>query len=110
MNENEIEPMMKRITRFQNLRARELQLGALLRELSHADPEGPRKKNPYTGDHNESRCVREVAIWFTQTIVGDPAVNKTLTGLNIPADEFGEFIENQLKKQAAKIRQEIDAL
>jgi len=114
MNYQEAQQQSARIALYRKLEARREQIVAAIAAIQEKwdtpEKKGPCGQGPFTGDTRESRRVRDITIYFTQTRGGAEGVTATLRELHIEAFEFGHYIISALEKQRAEIDKQMKAL
>jgi hypothetical protein len=105
MTHPEMKLLEERGAKFRQLNERRIQINILLEKITAHDPTGPHGQGPFTGDTRESRLIDTLSIDFSPTFGGSPAVSQYLLGLNIRASVFGNFLEQQLRAELAKVEQ-----
>lgn len=115
MNEHEVAQQKKRLETYDRLRERRSEIREALDLVTGqrriAPDTNPKDINfPFTGNTRESRRVLALNIDFTSTLGTAPPMSLKLEDLNIPAWEFGRFLETCLKAQLDAINAEIEKL
>ncbi len=110
MKSHEVVLLRKKLVAFNELETRLNAVNMLLNRIQADDPDGPCGQGPFTGNTRESRRVHDLTIGFTKTLGGAPAVSMSLSGLNIYAGKFEDFLVHELKIEAEKIAKAMDEL
>lgn len=110
MKPNEVQVLTERIAKYNAHADRVAVIGRILDYMRTPLEDAPCGQTPFTGNIRESRDVHSLAIQFSPTRGGASAVGMHLERLQIPAYEFGRFIEAQLEKQRTKLAGEMDAI
>ncbi len=110
MKTHEVKLLREKLVKFNELETRLNAVNMLLNRIQADDPDGPCGQGPFTGNTRESRRVNDLVINFSKTLGGSPGVSMSLSGLNIYAGKFEDFLVHELKLEAERITKSMDEL
>lgn len=98
MKHNELKEQLARITKYRELEKIRNEIAAALKAVTEPWKDtGPCGQGPFTGNWRESREVRHMRIWFSETRGGAQAVDLQIGSMHISASELGRTLEAMLR-------------
>lgn len=110
MNTEDARYQKDRLEKYDKLQALYEKSSEALSKVVENDPAGPCGQGPFTSNTRESRSVDAIRIWFTSTQGRSPAVELTISHLDISASALGRFLESELRSKMKQLHERIEAL
>lgn len=92
MKSNELKKQLARIDSYRELEKIRDEIQIARNKITEGWKHGPCGQGPFTGNTRESRAVRGIHIWFSETRGGSPAVDLEIFGLHIEAWELRDAL------------------
>jgi hypothetical protein len=109
MKESDVKQQMARITQFNALKkVRDEMYAAITKITEDWKDTGPCGQGPFTGNTHESRRVRSMHIYFSETLGGAPCVEIEIPNMHISAWDLGRAMEAMLRTKIEQLNAEME--